>query len=203
LVPENEKRAVGDAGSALHIIAMTAATWASALDLYKFASSKPAGIAEANARTWRFIAAREGAMQLFHLADQLHDYASMHLRDCPTMAKFVDKQMLKNAIKLLEARFPNIEAMRDSVAHWGERVSRPRTHEAGDFEIDGQIRATGEGRIFAGGSLIGDKYVVTARGIVLELEITDETLNKIVGIVSMFFDAFAGVIAESEKHWRR
>jgi hypothetical protein len=59
---------------------------------------------------WQFIAARDGAMTIFHFGKTMEAIRSSALRECPTVRSLVQKQPLRNADNLFRKQwFRNFE----------------------------------------------------------------------------------------------
>jgi hypothetical protein len=65
---------------------------------------------------WRQIAARDGALQIYHIGAVIGKFRE-HLRSSPTLQSLLDRQKLRNATKLFESYFPNYRLIRDSIGH--------------------------------------------------------------------------------------
>jgi hypothetical protein len=172
--------------------------WSSALDLYNFAKAR--GIDK-----WKYIAARECVMQTFHLFDRMRKFAPLFMHDCPTFVTHVDGAKLTEAIGKFEGRYARLIDMRDSVGHMGERESKASSHALPVVPVfssgfSGPIRSFGDS-YFTSGAFEGNCFVITGRPKgqkVVEkflLEISGATLASLVELVSIFFEAFAPIIA--------
>ena len=176
--PTSEVDAIKDLYLHLIGIEYSLQAWEAALHLYKTGRKPPASIARQTGRLWCFIAARECAMELFHLRARLLKIRSVLLRKCPTVQKLVDVKQLRGASKLLDECFPDIELLRHSIAHKGENEVHPETHAP-----DGRYALTH----MTDDGLFSSPYEGTVR----KLHVSDSSFEQIQEVVALYFSAFS------------
>jgi hypothetical protein len=93
---------------------------------------------------------------------------------------------LRGARKRIDEYFPDIEALRHAIAHKGENEAHPEIHAP-----DGQYSLSGFRQ--------PDRFSAPYRGQLRYLEITDESLQRMVKVVNEFFEAFKIASTELEK----
>jgi hypothetical protein len=93
---------------------------------------------------------------------------------------------LRNARKRLDEYFPNIEALRHVTAHKGEIEAHPEVHAP-----DGQFSLSG--------FLEPNRFSALYQGQRCHLDITHESLQRIIEVVSEFFGAFELTARELKK----
>jgi hypothetical protein len=169
-------------GAVLHALKFDVEAWAAALELYKFAKLRKSDLELSSidrdlARKWQWIAIHECVMQMYYLRERMRIVRGEKLKACPSMAQHVDNETSRTAIKLLDAHFPDIDKLRDAIAHSSGRDSRPHLHAP-----DGELAPT---RIST-----DDKLEVPYKGRVIYLDIGEKTLQELVLVVKMFLSAF-------------
>lgn len=94
---------------------------------------------------FRLIAARDGALSLYHFSCSLEALQSLLIR-CPT-TRNSDLKALKTAAKVFRRAFPNAAALRHAVAHAGEVFANParmKEHiQQQDFNSPGGFSSAG------------------------------------------------------------
>ncbi len=126
--------------------------------------------------SWRFIAARDGALQIYHFGKILEQLSSQ-LHGCPTLSSYIDKGELKLANKLFISGFYDVIEVRDNVGHQAQVLLTPERN-ATKTEIDLPLIHVGAGAMFTD-VLHERKYLVTHFGKAAFLEISDESLEKL------------------------
>jgi hypothetical protein len=122
-LPKEERSAVFVLESALGSMHHFCSAFSDALNLFRFCKKnfvrqEASGnllTAEALGK-WQFVAARDGAMSIFHFGEALAG-ARTTLQQCPSIEREVDKTRTRNAGRYLEKYFPTRLAMRNSVGH--------------------------------------------------------------------------------------
>ncbi len=109
---------------------------------------------------WQFIAARDGAMSVFHFG-KIFEAVNSCLGRCPTLLGMVNRPILKSARKLLRETFPNVETVRHAVAHSAELMKDRDSMEANALK----------GPYNAGGFLIGENATVVMRNVLNQLRV--------------------------------
>ncbi len=130
--------------------------------------------------------ANECVLELYHLRARLERIQSVLLRRCPTLFPLIDAPRLRNARKRLDECFPDIEDFRHALAHKGENEAFSELHAPeGQYAITRFEEA--------------DLFCTPYKGVFCRLQISDESMQKIIEIVSEFFDGFKSAALELEK----
>jgi hypothetical protein len=161
----------------LHGVVDNVEAWEHALRLYQYAVSKPHSVQAKDASAWKFVAAHECVHQLHHFRNRLRLIKGTKVRECPSIASTIDHAGLRGATKLLGQYFPDIEHLRNAIAHAAEHDVLPEGH------------ATELGYVLVGfrGS---DRFSASYEGFERQLDITDESLMRIREVAITFLSAF-------------
>ena len=184
LTPSDEAAPIKDLYAHLTGLKFSVEAWDAALQLYP--KNPPPQISRAIADRWRWIACHECVFELYHLRSRLGKIQSVKLQKCPSVRATVDISKVKSARKNLDTYFPDIEALRHATAHKGENEAHPEVHAP-----DGLYALTGFRE--------PDRFSTPYEGKLRYLDITDQSLQRIVEVVSEFLGAFDAVAAELEK----
>lgn len=142
---------------------------------------------------WNMIAAKDGAMTIYHFAKAM-DGANTWCFRSPTLASMVKRQYLGDGFKLLGSYFPRFEAVRHAVAHAGDITKNPKWLASHSFtgSHHGQaIVLHNVGGMVIRNLLDNNKFKATFDGAIQEYEISDKTLSVLNEIREMFFRAFS------------
>jgi hypothetical protein len=200
-LPEKEREAAAHIEAACLQLATFANQFRAALHLFDFVTSVECQMVvirnpQWRVEEWKFIAAREGAMSIYHFAKALEDIMAC-LNKSPTVLGLVRRPEIRKARKLLRKHFPKFETVRHAVAHAGELMREPGAYSR--HVITGPVVI---GDIYFGGTFgLRDtfvserKFVNTFEGAVQEYEISQATLHALTEIRMQFFAAFRDVEA--------
>jgi hypothetical protein len=141
---------------------------------------------------WETMAARDGAMSIYHFGQALIAIAPW-LRNCPTPRACVDHAVIRLARKSFFAALPSYNAIRHAVGHAADfnatielleehSVQAPWGHAG--FHIEGKraVRLTEQ--------LIGRTYYVSYAGDVHHFEMADNTLAVLLKVRERVYAAF-------------
>lgn len=184
--PVDEIAAIKDLYAHLTGLTYSVEAWEAALLLYKTAKRPPFSISCSAASRWRFIACNECVLELYHLRARFLKIRSVKLRCCPSLSARVDTSRLRSAAKRLDEYFPDIEALRHATAHKGENEAYPELHAP-----NGQYALTGFRE--------PDRFSAPYEGRLCQLDITDQSLERINEIVAEFVGAFDAAAADLER----
>ncbi len=145
--------------------------------------------------SWRTIAARDGAMSIYHMG-KIMDAIRGGFKDCPTFRSNVDTNALKAAIKRMEAEFPIYIKMRHAVSHRGELHSTPEKRQinsvSGSVNLPGiKISPDSSNNTLRG--LINRTLFDSFEGSVISYEISQEAFHELREIRNEFMQAFSKV----------
>jgi hypothetical protein len=154
----------------------------------------------ATRRSWELMAAREGAMTIYHFGQALAAIAPA-VRQCSSIADRVDYAALRLARKSFKAAFPNHYAIRHVVGHvvdFTATVEKRNRHSVmppwqHTFDDAGTLQYAGTRPIFSPGNLHGRAYLVTYEGDVHFYELRAETLERLLAIRERIYSAFKAV----------
>lgn len=148
-----------------------------ALLLHQFASARPAQVDRDVARRWVFLAAAECVFQLHHLKVRLAAIKAKKLRPCASIYPLIDVQRAREAAGRLNKLFPDVDALRNALAHAAANGMHPEAHAP-----NGQFGLTG----FAQPGVFSAPF----QGVMRSLRISNDTLAQINEVVSDYFLAF-------------
>jgi hypothetical protein len=131
-------------------------------------------------RRWRFIAAKDGAMTLYHFGETL-DAIRGGLGECKTLRDMVSTEKLKAADKHFDRAFPNYVKLRHSIAHQAMVAKAPYMTVS---------RSDGSGQTIITGTLIDRRFNSIWNGHRVEYEISESSLSELATIRNQVFDAF-------------
>jgi hypothetical protein len=177
LTPTDEAAGVKDLYAHLTGLEYSVAVWEAALLLYLTAKNPPSPISRDVARRWQFVACNECVLELFHLRARLEKIQSVKLRTCPSVRASVDMTGLKEARKKLDEYFPDIEALRHAIAHKGQNEAHAEVHAP-----DGQFALFGFRE--------PDRFSAPYEGKLRHLDITRDSLQRIIEVVTEYLAAF-------------
>ena len=118
-VPEEERRAVNAIDLALITVYSSTRNFAAAVDLFSTTRAQKTSGNPIRSVEWMMIAARDGAMSIFHFGDVIQRI-NKQFGTCPTLAAHIDRSQMKAANKALRTHFPQFEKIRHAVGHTGE-----------------------------------------------------------------------------------
>jgi hypothetical protein len=156
-----------------------------ALALFDFCQAQLASVREnPNLKPifrWPFIAARDGAMSIYH-AYTILDGIRQSLATTTELAELVDRKALKAAGNIFHSHFQSFEDVRDAVAHIGEKMGTPAKFDrhsfSGSFEGEG-IKADDVKGLTLSNHLAGRRYSNSWRNKVLTYELSGESLDRL------------------------
>ncbi|MPZ55958.1 MAG: hypothetical protein GEU91_05535 [Rhizobiales bacterium] len=137
-----------------------------------------------NMMGWERVAARDGAMTIWHFAKCLAGIRS-RLNEVPTINAKVNHTELRTAAKLFESKFKDFEDVRNAVAHIAELH---KNSQASDFN---SIHAAG-GSHRMSENFHGRTFASSFEGKLVHYTVSQETLNDLIAIKDRAFDAFSG-----------
>lgn len=199
-IPSEEREAASLIASNLADLEIFISNFQGAVRLFDFCEmhlSRLPNDAPPNVRqdltAWQFIACRDGAMSIFHLACTLE--ACLDLRGARTWRERLDAPNLRIARRLFGARFPHYRNIRHAVAHAGEMFSTTESIKRhaiqGRHEFSGmRVIALGGARIIVRNSLMFRQYSTTFLGKLLSYEMSGRSLDHLIDITARVYEAF-------------
>lgn len=170
----------------LHATVMSLAhfveAFAAAMELYRFSV---AGNSDVPARTtfqWKWFALHEGAMAIWHLRESLN-LVPRRIGPCATVARLVDRKAMQRAKDLFDKQyFVDFEPIRDAIAH------------APTISLTMDNIVLDDGLLASPRIKDGDIYEVINRGKRYEFSMTEDTMKKMVDVVTTYWSGFAPVV---------
>lgn len=187
--PQEEIESIKNLQAQLIGITFSVEAWSAALALYNLTKHPPSSVSGPISSRWRFVACNECILELYHLRARLEKIQSVALRSCPSVRSRVDSGKVRSARKMLDDYFPDIEFLRHATAHRGENEAYPGIHAP-------------DGRYALAGFRESDRFSTPFKGKMCHIDIADRSLQKIIEVVSEFFDAFraAAIYLENQGH---
>jgi hypothetical protein len=185
VTPQAEIEAVKDLYANLAGVRYNVEAWAAALKLYQFTESRPSNVPRDTARSWKFLAANECVMQLYHLKERIQKVKGFKVRECPSLSGTIEHVTLRQASKALDDYFPHIDKLRDAVAHAASIDTNPKKHAP-----DGEFALVG----FKEDHRFSSPY----QGQIFHLDLTAESLRRIEEVADIFLSAFIPAAAKLE-----
>jgi hypothetical protein len=146
----------------------------------------------------RFVAARDGAMSIYHFGITIEAIRSQ-IGKCPTLFSKLDRAKLKALGKHLRAEFPYFEAVRHAAAHLAELTETAENREAnavtGPHTFAGVTIEFGAKVTFRN-VLVDRQYANTTDGKIQAYEVSRHTYDALVAIRVECYSVFEPV-AES------
>jgi hypothetical protein len=138
---------------------------------------------------WRGVAVREAAMQAYHFQSILKGFDGL-LSRCATYAAIVDSAALRKAGEMFAAAFPNINKVRQGVAHRADHSKNssrrkehlaPITPDSESFPVYMRERQT------------GNTWFGTVDGKWVSFSLTQGVVNALAGTFDLVLEAFEPV----------
>lgn len=142
---------------------------------------------------WRFIAARDGAMSIWHSWHSIEGVRRA-LPTCPALLAAVDTEKVRNACKLFRTSFPHFEAVRHAVAHTAELIKNEKSFALNSFSGSylgaGITIEDGAKNVMLQNSLQGDEYTATFEGKIVTYRLNQDSVLKLAAVRNLFYEAF-------------
>ena len=198
--PENEQDAVKRTDRALMSVADHICKFRYALQLYDMcfhALAQRLPVEEHSKMTaWKFIAGRDGSMQLYHVGKAL-GYVDSARKRSQTLASHMDLPEYKLADKLFTSSFPGHENVRHAVGHAAEFSDRMDEHIAKGSpsnRVPG-VELEDDATIMIPEGFEGKKYFSTVDGRAVSYDLSNESLAKLESVHQHLCKGFAPVEA--------
>jgi hypothetical protein len=124
---------------------------------------------------WSFVAARDGAMTIYHIGKTM-ELCRSALKRTPTISELADDEAIAAAGKSYRQAFPTFEKMRHAIAHSSELFRDVKNSKKNTFSgslDDDFFSIEGPTHVAIRNSLIGRKYTNTIDGKVVSYEICE------------------------------
>jgi hypothetical protein len=133
---------------------------------------------------WSHIAARDGAMQIFHVWKSFAA-VSHTLPRCPSLQAKVDGKGVTTVIRLFKSTFPNAEGLRYISAHLAEASLSASKHSVKSFDPQ-----TAPVMTVGGLSLNERSYSASYKGTLVSYELSQETADKMLSLLERLAKCF-------------
>jgi hypothetical protein len=183
--PEREAEAIKDLDGNLHGVVYNVNAWGASLALYEFSARQGTSAPKELAWHWVWIACHECVMQTYYLRERITTIRGHKVKDCPSLAPFIDSKKLREASKLLNDSFPDIEELRHAVAHQGSVSTNPSKHAHDGFGLVGFREP--------------DVFSAPYNGKLRSLRMTRDRFLVLEQVASTFFAAFDSAAQELER----
>lgn len=151
---------------------------------------------------WSFVAARDGAMTIYHTGKTM-ELTRAALKRTPTLEALTSTAPLSQAGKTYRQAFPTFEKVRHAVSHSSElfrdKESVARNAFSGSYD-DGLVRIENSTNAVVSNSLLGRNYTNTIDGKIVSYEVSEATKTKVYECVNTFVSAFRAVYL-THSHW--
>jgi len=139
---------------------------------------------------WKFIAARDGAMMLYHFGKVRKEVPSLIRRSKPLTAR-IDLERLGRAGRMFEEGFKDWALVRKQVAHlgdFGKTAERRAEHYVTGEVNTGTIHSAEGNSVYIAGSLHGCTYSATVEGRVVQYNCSRATVAKLAAVLEEHFE---------------
>jgi len=127
---------------------------------------------------WQFIAARDGAMTIFHFQKTMEAIRGSSTF-APSLYKQLDTEKLKLAKKLFDSYFPRATKMRNIVGHAAENTMQPLERDGSKLQGVTVLH-----------SLAGRRYITDYDGETFTYELSEANLRKLNTVKLRIFEGF-------------
>lgn len=146
---------------------------------------------------WKTVAARDGAMTIWHFGKRMAGAQTTLMKHCPTVSAAINRSKLKMAGQLFRESFLGHEDMRHGVAHAGEMVSTPelRTKNAFYGSYESETLWFGPSHdVVVSDILIGNHFTTMGfDGKIVSYELSSATAQRLDNVLLTFLSAFDSI----------
>jgi hypothetical protein len=191
-IPENEREKTWINMRSVNSLRDYLDDFGSALSLYEFCrtlrSINPTNI---DYMKWCSIAGRDGAMSMYHFSKVLFE---TNFRDCDYLINIIKFDEIKKARRKFRETFPDVNHIRNAVAHQAENMKNKQQIEkhsfSGSKEIPG-IRINNSKNITISNTFIGNKFYYTFLRSIVCYELSAKTFSELVEITKIYYSVFS------------
>lgn len=148
-LPASQDHAHQLVGHALDIMNHYVDCFESALELHDYGQEKyltTKGRKSQIFRHWQFIAARDGALSVYHFYWALSGLVTA-LNQCAYLSDRLDLKQIREVRKQFDAWFPNAKEVRDAVGHAADKTKDSQEHKRHGFTGVCKIPGLNAGRV--------------------------------------------------------
>jgi len=141
---------------------------------------------------WQFLAARDGAMTIYHFATTLSGINET-VAELSEFKTLMNREKMKSANKMLSEKFPNFGEVRHAVAHVADKVKNPRKFKTHSFSgsIDSRaIKAENVSGLTISNMLVDRQFTNTWNGKLLTYELSQTTIDHLNCVRKEVWEAF-------------
>ena len=200
-LPLSERRAGNEIQQSLHALSSYSNDFGAAVRLFDESFNDYARATITNTTddglARMHIAARDGAVTIWNFAKTVEGIGRRVFKECPTLARHVDRTQLRSANKLLRQSFPDFAPIRHSVTHAEELREKAAEHQIDGIvgEVFPTLQAhplgTVQTKILVRNSLQGCRFQNTFEGQLRAYEVSSDSLVGLNKIKEAAYAAFA------------
>ena len=192
LIPTEEHGAAFALVSSLHTVGQYVVRFHADLELFE--QSRQRSREDWRAREWIFLAARDGAMTLFHFGEFIDE--GIRLDGCPTLAQRIDPKPMREARSKFSKTFPHTRIIRHSIAHDGENKTPKRYFDENNFVNETnitKIKIDPNAKIAISDSLFDNRYVITYDKSTFSYVLDENSLTLLHSIAKIYMSSFDNI----------
>ena len=148
-------------------------------------------------KDWQMIAARDGAMSIYHFGKMWTVMPTL-VRQAPTLWARMNQTAFNQVGGSFEQGFPQWALVRKGIAHMGDfrkAANRVAEHVTADDILLPDVTVRSSAETYVSDCLSGRTYVSTVEGKVVRYDISNETLGSLCGVYDLIVEAFRPVSA--------
>ncbi|MEE3502375.1 hypothetical protein [Acidiphilium acidophilum] len=202
--PAEEQDYIPVVNDNLYLLGSILNNFVSAVRLYQFANSvsntskqyrhslRPPIHPDTEISDWRFIAARDGAMTLYHFSEVMQMLRNVRSRS-RTLYDNLDLEIYKSANRKMQSLIPNLEKLRHGVAHVTKKTSSKEAmteHGLTDTQGEYGIKITGCSSINVTDCFYGDRFIHNWEGKMLSYDVNFTTVKNVQDIKDLMWSSF-------------
>lgn len=141
---------------------------------------------------WASVAARDGAMSVYHFMRAMEGVKACVHR-APSLKAAFNPGISREATKLFGSSFPSCEEMRHAIAHEAELSQSPEKYAENSFTgsfNEGSITLSNVSKCMISNLLDDDVFRTTINGNIISYSINKESYDKLQAVKSLFYSAF-------------
>jgi hypothetical protein len=207
-LPQSERRVGNEIQQSLHALSSYSNDFGAAVRLFDESFNDYARATITNTTNdglaRMHIAARDGAVTIWNFAKTVEGIGRRVFKECPTLARYVDRTQLRSANKLLRQLFPDFAPIRHSVTHAEELREKAAEHQINAIvgEVFPTLQAhplgTVQTKILVRNSLQGRRFQNTFEGQLRAYEVSSDSFVGLNKIKAATYAAFAHCPSEHQ-----
>jgi hypothetical protein len=202
LIPQDEYAATNLVGMHIVRLGRYVEEFSAALDLFnlsEFLATR--NFVNRQFRMWMNLAARDGAMTIYHF-DRVLVKSGRSFKECPTLMGLVDHNAFSAARREFSRTFPKAARVRHGTAHKAEMGETLASVASNGFsgKLDGPWLSGAFGNLTIEDSLMDRMFTTTHQGEILSYEVSTATLDALHHIATLFYSGFNPVVSTPNFH---